>query len=103
MFILKQCKWLPLNKLIDKSVINTIHNIITKKTPTSLYDLYKIPNRQVVDISTKYKPKTAKTEKFFIYSGIRLYNKLPSEIKNAKNFKVKLRSHMDQMDNDSYD
>ena len=59
-----------------------------------LYNLYKIPKRSVVEITPIYIPKTVKTTKFFLYSGMKLYNKLPNSIKQGKNFKSKLRYHI---------
>ena len=93
-FMLNKCKWLPINKLIDCAVLNLIHKIIINKTPSVIYNYYKIPNRAVVDITTKYIPKQVKTEKFYIYSGIKMYNKISVDIKNSKNFKGKLKIHI---------
>ena len=92
--ILKQCKWLPLTKLIDMSVLNFIHKVMTSKTPDVLYNLYKVPKRSIVDITPKYIPKTAKTEKYFLYIGMKKYNKLPILIKKLQLFKkINKRSH----------
>ena len=101
--ILKQCKWLSLTKLIDCSVLNFNHKLITCKTPEVLYNSYKIPNRAVVDIVPTYIPKTVKTEKFFLYSGLKMYNKLPISLKNAKNFKTKLKDYISSGDYDTND
>ena len=79
-----------------------LHNIIKFKTPESLFELFKINRRKNVDIVTKYRPKTQKTENFFIYKAMKSYNKLPQELKEKNNFKKELKKYMLTV-NDTFD
>ena len=101
--LLSKCKWLPIQKLINQSALNMLHKIIINKTPNSLYKLYKIPNRRVVDITTKYIPKAVKTQKSYIYSTLKDYNRLPPHIKNSNNLKKTLKAHLFNNSNDTND
>ena len=65
-YILNKCGWMSINKMIQCASINLIHKIIINKTPTPIFNIYKINRRSNVDIVTVYKPKNRKTEEFFL-------------------------------------
>ena len=85
---------MSITKLIKCASINLIHKIISTKIPNSIYSLYKINRRSNVEIVTHYRPKTKKTEEFFIYKAIKQYNKIPKQIKSAKNFKKEIKNYI---------
>ena len=91
--ILKICGWLPPTKMITHSAIVTLHSIIINRTPNSIMALFNNTTtlRTKKDISTKYIPRTSKFIHFYINSGLKLYNKLPHNIKHkSKNVFKKL-------------
>ena len=103
-YILNKCGWLNIHNMIKFAAINIIHNIIINKIPTSIFNLFKINRRSSVDIVTYYRPKTRKTEQFFIYNGLKLYNKLPNDIKIKNNIKRELKIYLKKCEpNDTFD
>ena len=102
-YILNKCGWMTINNMIKFSAIKLIHNIIINKSPITLFNLYKINRRSNVEIVTIYKPKTMKTEQFFIYNSIKMYNKIPKNIKTKKNFKKELKNYLKVVPSDTYD
>ena len=80
--------------MIQSAAINLINKIIINKLPNSIFKLFKINRRSNVEIVTFYKPKTTKTENFFLYKALKMYNKIPKEIKTSKKFKGELKTHL---------
>ena len=82
--ILSSCKWMPIRKMITHSAIVTIHTILLKQTPQSIVQLFNniALTRTTKDLSLKYTPRTTKFQKFYLYSGLKIYNNLPSNLKN---------------------
>ena len=83
---------MSIHNMIKCSAVKLLHNIIINKSPTTIFELYKINRRSNVEIVTLYKPKTKKTEQFFVYKGIQIYNKVPRDIKAKMNFKHEIKS-----------
>ena len=103
-YILGKCKWMSRNKIIKCASIKLVNNILCTKTPKVLFDLYKVGRRSTVNTVTIYKPKTKKTESFFLYKGLSQLNQLPKNIKIAKNFKSEIKSYiMNSKPNDTCD
>ena len=75
---------MTINKMISHVAIVTIHTILYKRTPQSIIKLFSniTLTRTTKDISLKYTPRTTKFQKFYLYSGLKLYNKLPTNLKN---------------------
>ena len=91
-YILNKCGWLGVNNMIKCASVKLIHKIITDKSPITIFELYKINARSNVDIVTHYKPKLKKTEQFFVYKGIQIYNKVPKNIKANKTINMRLKN-----------
>ena len=90
-YILKKCGWFSINKMIQFSAIKLINKILINKEPNSIFNYFKINRRSIVDIVTTYKPKTKKTENFYIYSALKMFNSLPrTKLKLPKISKVNL-------------
>ena len=105
-YILDKCKWLDINKTILNASLKLLHKIIINKKPNSIYNMFKFNRRQNVDIVTLYIPKTVNYESFYVYKGLKNFNKLPKNLKNLppEKFKSKIKQHlkanviMDSMD-----
>ena len=69
-YILNKCGWIDIVKMIKCSAMKVIHNIVTLKTPLVIYDMFRINRRPNVAITTFYRPKTQKTENFYLYKGL---------------------------------
>ena len=82
--ILSSCKWMTIKNMIAHSAITTIHTILTKKTPTTIYNLFTNTHNTRINkkISLRCIPRTAKFKKFYLNSGLELYNKIPQDIKS---------------------
>lgn len=95
-YMLNKCKWLEIDKMISYASLKLIHNIIINKMPKSIYDLFKINRRSVVDINLKYVPKTRNYKQFYICKELKNYNKLPQTLKGSNKFKFKisLKEHL---------
>ena len=81
--ILSSCKWMPIAKMITHSAIVTIHTILIKQTPQSLIQLFNniALTRTTKNLSLKYTPRTTKFQKFYLFSGLKIYNNLPPIMK----------------------
>ena len=94
--ILNRCKWLPISLMIKHAAITTLHTIIINKTPISVTNLLSnIDNTRVIkEITTKYIPRTEKYQRFFLYSGLKIYNMIPKKLKNSSKmiFKTKTKN-----------
>ena len=66
----------------DSSFSNSNYTIITKNTPKSIFNMFTTITRSTKPITIKYKPRTAKFQKFYLNSGLTIYNNIPNEIKN---------------------
>ena len=80
--------------MIKCSAMKLIHNIIKFKTPIAIFEMFRINKRSNVDVVTIYRPKTQKTEKFYLYNALKLYNKLPKSLKEKHDFKGELKKHL---------
>ena len=82
--ILSSCRWMTINKMISHASIVTIHTILYKRTPQSIIKLFSniTLTQTTKDISLKYTLRTTKFQKFYLFSGLKLYNKLPTNLKN---------------------
>ena len=94
--ILNRCKWLEIKLIIQHSAITTLHSIVTDKLPQSITKLLtNIENNRITkEITTKYIPRTDRYKKFFLYSGLKIYNQIPKRLKNSSKqiFKIKTKS-----------
>ena len=77
--------------MISHAAIITIHTIVHKQIPQSILQLFSniTLTRTSKDIALKYTPRTTKFQKFYLYSGLKIYNKLPQNLKSKsiKSFK----------------
>ena len=98
--ILDRCKWLEIKLMIQHSAITTLHSVVTNRLPLSITKLLTNieNNRMTKEITTKYIPRTDKYKKFFLYSGLKIYNQIPKKLKNSsKNiFKIKTKLWLKQ-------
>ena len=64
-----------------------------------IYDLFRVSNRSVVAVNTKYIPKSRKFEQFFLNKELKVYNKLSKSVKGLDNheFKSALKGHLNRM------
>ena len=69
--------------MITHSALVTIHTILMKQTPQSLLNLFNniALTRTTKNIALKYTPRTTKFQKFYLFSGLKIYNNLPPNIK----------------------
>ena len=77
---------------INNQALNYIHRLQSTKIPTSLYNMYKIPQRpQRTNQTLKptYEPKTKqlKASLFFKYNDV--YNQLPQTLKHCLKLNLK--------------
>ena len=70
--------------MISNDSLKLIHNIIINKTPKSIYNLFKINSRTVVDIRLNYMPKSRNYKQFYLCKELEKYNKLPQNPQRVK-------------------
>ena len=80
---LNKCKWINIKNMIDHSMITTIHSIMSNNTPQSIIKLLNNTHNSRVckEIKLRYIPRTLKYRKFFLVSGLKIYNDIPSNFK----------------------
>ena len=72
------------------------HKVAQNEEPEEIYELIKFPrSRACAEVSLKYAPKTDRLKRRRIYTGMRNYNRIPSEIRHLKpkKFKAKLKKN----------
>ena len=96
--------------MIKHAAITTLHSIIMNQTPQSVTKLLTNVenNRTTKEITTKYIPRTDKYRRFFLYSGLKIYNDIPKKLKNSSKqiFKIKTKSWLQNISKgvpDTYD
>ena len=70
---------------INNQALNYIHRLQSTKTPTALYNMYKIPNRpQRTNQLFKpiYEPKTKQLKASIFFKYTQIYNQLPLTLKH---------------------
>ena len=87
--ILSECKWPNIQQMIDISTLKALHSLLNNTTPVNLYNKLKFGRRQNAQITLHDIPKTKKTEIFYFYQGLKLYNNLPKKIKMLSKSKFK--------------
>ena len=94
--ILNKCRWREGSDMVNVSILKTLHSIIFTRKAENIYDYFKFNRRSTADITTKKYPKSKLAKDFFIYQGIKSYNKLPHKMKclNVKQFKLQLKKYM---------
>ena len=84
---------------INNQALNYIHRLQSTKIPTSLYNMYKIPQRpQRTNQTLKptYEPKTKQLKASLFYKYSEVYNQLPQTLKTLPKtkFKKQLKSYI---------
>ena len=80
-YILKKCNWLTAEQLINVSVLKTIHSVITTGQPKAIFRKFEFNRRSTANIIIKRFPKCKQGQDFYLNKGLKLYNKLPAELK----------------------
>merc|ERR1711867_387149 len=87
--ILSQLNWIPIQKMIQKSSVKVMHDIIQSKEPEDLYNLLRIPRRKTAKMGLKKYPKKSKMSKSPICEALKNYNELPDNVKVKEKDKFK--------------
>ena len=96
---MKTLNWLPIAERIKLKNNKIIHNSICHKTPQYIYDLFDLNEniyhtRQNNGRSLKLtKPNSEFQRKAISVYGLTIYNEIPIDIKNSKNFNENLRKY----------
>ena len=89
--ILTKCNWISIDHMVLHSSLTILHSIFQNKKPRSIINLFKMNenSRSVKEIYPKYVPKSALYLNFYSVKGLKLYNKIPQniKIKNKISFK----------------
>ena len=83
--MITKCKLRTIYQLINEQGLLYIHKIQTTKTPTSIYKLYKVNNKNTrpkLNLRPKYNPKTKRLKNSLFYKYTELYAEVPEQIKN---------------------
>ena len=87
---------LDVKDMIANATLKYIHKILTNKTPAGIFKYYRKNGRDTTHTTTIYKPKSDYTKKHIIYLGIKMYNRLPNDIKTLpiKRFAKSVKQHV---------
>ena len=91
-----KCNWLTAEQLITVSVLKTIHAVVTTGKPRAIYGKFKFNRRSTANINIKRFPKCKQGQDFYLNKGLKIYNKLPADLKqcNKKQFKNKIVKYL---------
>ena len=82
--MITKCKLRTIYQLINKQGLYCIHKIQATRTPTSIYNLYKVNNntRPKLNLRPRYNPKSKRLQNSLFYKYTELYTEVPEQTKN---------------------
>ena len=81
-----------INNMINISAIKLIYKTLHNESPEVILEYYKLNKRKSADIFYNYIPKSSKMKNYFLYQGIKMFNGLPSKIKDLP--PIKFNNHI---------
>ena len=90
--LLNRCNMPTIYQSINNQALNYIHRLQSTKTPTALYNMYKIPDRPQRTnqlLYPIYEPKTKRLKASIFFKYSQIYNQLPFTLKALPRLKLK--------------
>ena len=99
--MITKCKLRTIYQLIKEQGLYYIHKIQATRTPTSIYNLYKVNNntRPKLNLRPIYNPKSIRLHNSLFYKYTELYIEVPEQTKNIqliKFVKYSIRDYVDE-------
>merc|ERR1712240_901285 len=82
--MITKCKSRTIYQLINEQGLYYIHKIQATRTPTSIYNLYKVNHntRPKLNLRPRYNPKSKRLQNSLFYKYTELYAEVPEQTKN---------------------